>query len=250
MAKRIHFNGAKSTNLVGILESPHERTSRIVVIAHGFTSNKDRGRFIQLSKSLAQSGIACFRFDFGGSGESDDRHICMKDEVEDLKSAIELVKSKGFSHIGLLGESLGGLIVLEVYPDEHVNSIVLWAPSLQSRDIFEELSKEEQSELKQNGYFSRTKFGRKLRVSKDYLEEKKNIRTDEILSRINLPVLIIHGSADQTVPLNNSKLAITKLPQGSKLEIIEGWEHGDENMEECMDQIIPLTVKWFVQNLK
>lgn len=249
MKKGINFKGAKNTNLIGVLETPNMEVSKIVIVAHGFTSNKDRGRFIKLSKSLAQSGIACFRFDFGGSGESDDRHICLQDEIEDLKSAIELVKSKGFSHIGLMGESLGGLVSLEAYNSKSISSIVLWAPAIMPRDLKPELSPEQKNELESKGYCSREKDGRIFKISRKYLEEKKNIQTDEILGRIDIPVLIIHGSADQTVPLSDSKFAITKLPQGTKLEIIEGWKHGDENMEKMMGVIIPLTINWFLEAL-
>jgi alpha/beta superfamily hydrolase len=49
------------------------------------------------------------RFDFGGCGQSADRPIELRGQIEDLKAAIAFMKSEGYEKLGLLGYSMGGL---------------------------------------------------------------------------------------------------------------------------------------------
>jgi non-heme chloroperoxidase len=48
----------------------------------------------------------------------------------------------------------------------------------------------------------------------------------EDLKRIDVPTLILHGDADQIVPINDSALLSTALVKGSTLKVISGAPHG------------------------
>ena len=62
--------------------------------------------------------------------------------------------------------------------------------------------------------------------------------------------MIVHGTADDLIPIKDSEEAVELLPAGSKLEVIDNWEHGDHKMDESMDIIIPKTVHWFKKHLR
>jgi non-heme chloroperoxidase len=48
----------------------------------------------------------------------------------------------------------------------------------------------------------------------------------EDLKKIDVPTLILHGDADQIVPIDDSALLSSKLVRNSTLEIIPGGPHG------------------------
>lgn len=244
--KKINFQNPKGKRLVGVLHSPKEKTDKIVIICHGFTANKDRDRLVKIGDVYAENGIAALRFDFGGSGESYDTAISIGDQVDDLKSAIEFVKSKGYKNIGLQGESLGGLIAILVNSQD-VKTMVLWAPVTKGKDKIEILSEEKltEKELEEKGYFIKKKDSREFKIPRKYFEERVKINQKELLLRIKCPVLILHGDKDDTVPLEHSKEAV-KILQDARLEIING---GGHKLDEKIDVVSSFSVNWFKKHL-
>jgi len=192
-------------------------------------------------------------FDFSGSGESDDDSLTVGKQVDDLNCAIKYVSDKGFKKIGLLGLSLGGLICLKVYsPDKNIKTMVLWAPVTAKKENYAEkkFTPEQLQELKEKGYVTRIRekgIRKRIIIDKQMTYDREAVNQKEILSRIDCPVLIIHGNKDESVPLEDSKSAIQYLNPESKLEIIEGANH---DFTEQLDAFITLSTNWFKQYLK
>jgi alpha-beta hydrolase superfamily lysophospholipase len=244
--QKVNFQNSEGLNLFGALHTPEETTNSAVIISHAFTASKDRKRLVETAEALANNGITAFRIDFGGCGESDEREITIKNQVDDLKSAISYLKNKGYDRIGLLGESLGGITSILAY-DESISTMVLWAPVTKSK-IPTLIQKEEiKEELNEEGYIIFHKEGREFKIPKEYLEERLNVNTKEILQKIKCPVLIIHGDADPTLPISDSKEAMQFLSQESQLEIVKSKEH---IMDNVLGVVIPKTVSWFNRYLK
>ncbi|MBI3358194.1 MAG: hypothetical protein HY037_01185 [Nitrospirae bacterium] len=72
-----------------VLTQPSEKTKRIVLLIHGFMSNKDSDSNLELTKRLLTKGIATVRLDLFGHGESDGGT-----QVEILLSAASAVHLK------------------------------------------------------------------------------------------------------------------------------------------------------------
>jgi len=240
MEEKINFKNARGLNLVGVLYPSENK--KIVILVHGWCSNKDRERFLKLSDKVHESGFAFLRFDQSSSGESEGDEVTVDNLIDDARSAIEFVKSKGYGEIGLIGESLGGLTTSSIL-DDAIKARVLYGPVTASRT--HDLDKY-MSELNEKGFFIRHKNNREFKIPFRYFEERRAVDQEKLLSKINLPVLILHGSEDDIVPLENSKEAIKFLPKGSKLEIIDGAGH---DLEEGYDLVVDLTVDWFSENL-
>lgn len=246
MQERVEFTNTKGNKLVGVLHTPKEKTSKIVVIAHGFCANKDRERLIQIGETYSENNIAAFRFDFSGSGESDEDEITVENQIDDLKSAIAYVKSLRYEDIGIQGESLGGLVALEVWNSE-VKTMVLWAPVTNSKDKLKEVLVQEklsEEELNEKGYVLKKKDGREFKVPKKYFQERLEVSQEELLGNIRCPVLILHGDKDDCVDLEDSKQAMDHLENG-ELNIIEGAGHILDVRHETFD----LTLDWFKKHL-
>ena len=244
--ERVTFKNQKRLNLMGVLY-PSD-LGKAVVISHGFAANKGRERMVRLSETLSKENFGVLRFDFGGCGESDEREITVKNQVDDLRSAINFMREKGYNSIGLLGESLGGLTTVLAY-DENIKTLILWAPVTKSKTPTIIKNEELGQQLDRDGFIIYKKDGRNFKIPKEYLEERRNVNQKEIMSKIKCPVLIIHGSVDDVAPIGDSKEALKFLSKDSKLEIIEGAPHQYYRKKEHMDKILNLSLNWFKQHL-
>ncbi len=245
MEKRIVFQNSRGLNLVGVLHLPEGKTNAAIIISHGFAANKDRPRLVALAETLSKNGFVALRFDFSGCGESDGDKITLKNQVDDLRSAINYMRKKGYTNIGLLGESLGALVSI-LACDNEIKTLVLWAPVTKSKVPAMFQKEELRRELNERGFIIYQKDGKRFIVPKEYLEERKSVNQREILSKIRIPVLIIHGNKDNVVPLEHSKEAMKFLPENSKLEIIKDANH---KLDDKMDVVISLSVNWFKEHL-
>lgn len=112
MEDKIFFNNSKGDKLCGVLLNPtNDRNQPMIVLAHGFSTNKNSGTYTILTERLAKYKISTFRFDFYGHGESEGEfeNITVSEAVDDILQAIEYLKSKGYKKIGLMGSSFGGI---------------------------------------------------------------------------------------------------------------------------------------------
>jgi pimeloyl-ACP methyl ester carboxylesterase len=74
------------------------------------------------------------------------------------------------------------------------------------------------------------------------LKERESVNQKELLKNIDCPVLIIQGSQDTSVPVQDSENAIKLLSKESKLEIVIDADHDFTNH---IDKMVELTKDWF-----
>ena len=80
----------------------------MVVLMHGFMSNKGMHPMPMLAKALASVGIASIRFDFNAHGQSEGEFIDMTlaNEVADAKAVVEYVHTLPYvTDVALMGHS-------------------------------------------------------------------------------------------------------------------------------------------------
>ncbi len=248
--ERVIFKNSRNQSLVGNLYT--SKSKSIIIIVHALANDKsERGKLDKVAESLNKSGYNVLAFDFSGCGESDDDTLTIGKQVDDLRSAIEFSKSKGYNRIGLFGHSIGSLVSLKCYNQE-INTMVLWSPVTNkvkyARD--EKFSKEQLQELKEKGYFTRTRknaIRTTYLIDKQMLIDRETVNQKELLKNVNCAVLIIQGTEDTSVPLEDSKQAIELLSKNSQLELVEGADH---DFKEHIDILVRLTNNWFNKHLK
>ena len=196
-------NFRSDINLVGMLHSPNHKTYTAIIISHGFAANKERQRLVELAKESTRRGIAALRFDFGGSGDSNDREISLRKQTADLSAAISFLKNLGYRKIGLVGESAGALTSILSW-DERIFAMVLWAPITTAKIPSLVKKKEIRHSIEKDGYIKFQKDGRVFIVPNHYLQERQSVNQIQILSRIKSPVLVIQGDNVETVSIEES----------------------------------------------
>ncbi len=245
--ERVTFKNSRNLTLVGNLYP--SISNSIILMCHGFTSNKySKGRFEKLATAFNECGFAALAFDFSGCGESDDDSLTIEKEVDDLKSAILYVKSKGYEKIALYGHSLGTLICLKSYIPEIITMVLSGALTGPMKYNWNEFfTKEQMQELKEKGYITENtseEVRETIIIDRKILEGFELINQEELLKKVKCPILLIHGNNDEEEKLayERSKTAIKLLSTDSRLEVINGANH---NFLEYFDIVIKLAVDWF-----
>lgn len=245
---KIRFQNARGLTLVGNFHKVS--LEKVVIMCHGFTGDKSEwGWFDQVAQSLYETGFSVLAFDFSGCGESDDDSLAVHKQVSDLASAIEWVQSQGFTAIGVLGHSLGGLVALRAHHPA-IKSLVLTAPVTDKKeDYATKFTDEQREELASTGIITKTRdkgVRRTFIIDKQMIIDRSTLDQDELLQDMRLPALIVHGDEDDVVPLAWSQSAIQKMPSGSDLHVIHGAGH---DFAGHLDAVIAHTKAWFLQTL-
>lgn len=247
--RKIVFQNSRKLKIVGNYYTVY--SDKIVILAHGFTNDKSsNGRFDLLSEALNESGYDALAIDFSGSGESDDAPLTIENQVDDLKEAVEFVATKGYSKIVFFGNSYGSVSCLMNYEDR-INTMVLTGALTDQMhyEWHEYFSKAQLNSLEQKGYFF-TEDKRPHQITCQTLKDYELIDQEQLLSRVNCPVLIIHGNSEEDLEelmlLERSRRGMEFLSENSILEVIEDGKHGFRNK---WDEVISLTIKWLEKYL-
>ncbi len=239
MVKKIAIKTKKGT-IRGSLHYSGNKNNLLLILLHGFTSNKDGpyGLYKKLALELTKNNLNVFRFDFLCSGESDGqlKDMSIKQELEDFEIVLTWLKRRGFSNIGVVGESLGGTIAILGYK-EYFKKLILINPAINlvTSALRQPLNFRLKNLTKIKSFIKQWGFNN----IPPFIKEIFKIRLTPYIRKLTIPVLIIHGTADTYVPLRQSYSLIKKLPNGSVLEIIKGENHGlIKNQNLAIDKII------------
>lgn len=242
-----------------------------VLICHGFKGFAHWGFFPYLATTLAQDGLTAITFDFSGSGIGPDRESFTEPgafagntfsrELEDLDIVEDFARRKKWidGKFGIFGHSRGGGmgILFAAAEGSNVNSLVTWsAISFPSR-----WSPEDVLTWRKRGYAEiiNSRTGQVMRLETDLLDDvelhgKTKLNIEAAAGKIKVPWLIVHGTADETVPSSEAE-HLHSLSKGvSTLRLIEGANHSFD-AKHPLDEIPPVlekvvleTVKFFVRN--
>jgi alpha-beta hydrolase superfamily lysophospholipase len=228
-------------NIVGVLHWPKTQTTSCIITAHGLLSNKDSVKYLTLAKGLQERGIATFRFDFRGCGESGGRleysHITNREN--DLKAVTEHMTQKmGFQNIGLFGSSMGGFVsYLMPSSIKQVKAMVTLAAPISMAELFNTrdiASAYAQYEI--DGIIFKNDF------ITDVLQ--CGTLSKELLNSIDCPVLIFHGTMDGLVPISHAERLFENIKGQKLLKIIKFGDHIFSNPYH-LEEIIRTSIDWF-----
>jgi len=230
MKEKVFFENSTGVKLCGILSGKTpDPAVPAVLMCHGFTTSKDGRTYVGLEERLNAGGLAVFRFDFFGHGESEGRFedITISEAVDDVLSAHRFLGQKGSGRIGLFGSSFGGMAAIIAAAElPHLVFLALKSPVsdylglLIARDHGREIQ-----DWKKEGSIEVTASdGGTLRLNYGFFEDARRIEGYALALKIKAPTLIVHGDRDETVPLEQS-LKLQKAIPGSRLEVISGADH-------------------------
>jgi len=219
---------------------PGQNKGQIIIMVHGVDANRVDASIgtLEIASGLVAHGFSVLMFDLRGHGESDGNMVSGGYyEKRDLEGAANFAKERGFTHIGVLGFSLGAVTsILAAAEDQDIDAVV-------SDSSFADLT-----DIMKSEFSKRTKapqfllnpllFMIKIMYRVDFNAVKPVECVGQIAPR---PVFFIHGEADDGIPFKHAlKLWEASHNPQAELWIVPGAGHTrayKTNPEEYMSRV-------------
>ena len=215
--------------LSGVLHLPDHEPLAVVIGCHGLMADKKSPKQIELARGCTAIGMAYFRFDHRGCGDSEgifENVTTLENRTSDLMAAVDSVSHALEKNmpIGLFGSSLGGTVCLKAAHHISPFSMVTLAAPVQSRSI--QLPDDSPGSLK-----------------KELAENRLVFNVSAAIGSLH-HILIVHGSNDETVDIENAH-RIYRLARDPKAQLI--LKDGDHRISSKAHQerFLRKTVQWF-----
>jgi alpha-beta hydrolase superfamily lysophospholipase len=195
-------------------------------------SSSDSPKQIELARRCNAFGIAFFRFDHRGCGQSQGdfaKVTSLSARSRDLLAAVRLMRENvdTGNRVGLFGSSMGGATCLSAAAEARVESLVTFAAPVRSRSI--------------NGTIETQHHPDGAPSQLDKLDLEFDI--SDKLADIH-HILIFHGEADNVVPFSDALEIYRKARNPKKLIRQPGGDHLMSNQTH-QKQFIRQAALWF-----
>lgn len=220
----------------------------IVVFCHGYKGFKDWGCWDLVAEKFAESDFFFVKFNFSHNGGTVEQPIDFPDldafgqnnyikELDDLQSVLDWI-TKGSnvyqehidtSKIVLIGHSRGGgIVTLKTAEDPRIQKLITWAGVSDFESRFPngealELWKKEGVMYVQNGR-TKQQMPHQFQFYTSFIQNKERLTISEAAKKLSVPFLIIHGTGDPTVSVNEAK-NLHQWGDGSELFLIQEADH-------------------------
>lgn len=204
--ERLRFAGSQSAELAAILNTPDEGApAAFALFAHCFTCSKDFTAIVNISKALVAKGIAVFRFDFTGLGESEGEfaETTLSSNVEDLVAAADYMNREFSGPKILIGHSFGGAAIIQAagkigscravatiaapYDPTHIADLLDLDKKFESADTIDVAI-----------------AGRTFQLRRQFLDDIRDEKMKGAIGQLGKPLLIFHSPLDNTVGIDNA----------------------------------------------
>lgn len=234
--------------LADIFYVPSNRPKPVVIFSHGFKGFKDWGAYNIVAGKFAEAGFVFVKFNFSHNGTTIENPLEFVDlkafgndnlsiEMDDLGVVIDWVFSPLFpvsnteadtGHLYLMGHSRGGGIsILKSKEDNRVKKLCTWGSV---NEFSKYWSKEELEKIKREGvvYVGNSRTGQQMPIKwqmyENYFANLNRLFVPDAVKQINIPFLIVHGTKDETIPVE-AAVEMNRWNKKSKLLLIENSNH-------------------------
>jgi len=206
VSQKIQFKGHDGHTLSARLDLPAGAYRAIALFAHCFTCSKDILAARNIASELTRRGIGVFRFDFTGLGSSEGEfaNTNFSSNVQDLRLAIDYLRTHFEAPSILIGHSLGGAAVLSIAGevDEVLAVATIGAPA-NAAHVLEAFAADLPA-IADAGEAKVFLAGREFTIQKQFVDDLQNDQLKDKVARMRTPLLVLHAPGDQTVGINNA----------------------------------------------
>lgn len=217
---------------------PGNRADALVILAHGVTGNKDRPHLVALADGLATHGWPCLRISFSGNGGSEGRFqdSCITKEIGDLQAVLDAVPDT--AQVAYIGHSMGGAVgVLTAARDLRIRALISLAGMTHTADF---VQREFSDVTPDEGFMWEDE---NCPLSQTYVNDLRLIGdTLSAAEAVTQPWLLIHGEADDVVPIQDSRDAFEAATSVKEFLPIPGAGHSFD--EATYPQLVEAVDQW------
>ena len=194
--------------LSGSLELPAGAVRGAALYAHCFTCTRQSLAAVEISRALAEEGIAALRFDFTGLGGSggDFGSAGFASDIEDLIEVAAFLAERFGEGLLLVGHSLGGRPGIGSRDDDARERVAAIATISAPADVphvlgnirgdLEAIERDGQGEVKIGG--------RRYHLSREFLHRIEATDLLAEVAKLRVPLLICHSPTDAVVGIDNA----------------------------------------------
>lgn len=235
---RVEFRSLDGLRLVGDVVVPDAAPGVGALLVHGRgVTRHESGFFDRIAEGLAAAGIASFRFDLRGHGESEgtQEDVTLAGLLNDVRAGFEVLRAEtGVVTTSLVGQSFSGGICAYYAAKRpaEVDRLVMLCPRIDYKArtidgrpywVDDHLDDEHADLLTRDGFLQ---YSTSFRHGRAFLNEVFWLQPHTALGEVVAPTLLVHGDADTQVPIGPSYDAVKELNEQSRLMVVEGAGHG------------------------
>lgn len=193
---------------------------QVILMLHGHGSNRDH--FVAHSDYLIEAGYGLLSIDFRNSGDSDGNITSMGyHEIKDARAAYDfLLTQDDIQQIVIMGNSMGGAVASQLMQEVDADGLIIDA-------TFADFASIVRNGVIERGYPA-TPITEILVTMAGALSQADwvSLRPIDYLASVDKPMLLLHGTDDSTIPIENAYRMIESNAQ-IKLVEFEGGEHSN-----------------------
>jgi esterase/lipase len=211
----------------------------VCILAHGFMGSKHRPYIKTLSERLSKYSDI-ITFDFRGHGDSLGVFNGL-DEFYDIKAVVEYARNCGYKKIVVVGFSLGGIEgIYEAAKFHNIDALVTVSTPANAEII--------EFTAKWLFWLLTNQFGRMVLQPWVRLDNTPEFpKPVTVIDQVSpIPLLIIQGTEDILVDIEQAEILYEKAKEPKDLVILEGMGHPPKLTEEFHDTV----EKWLEELLK
>lgn len=224
MEKRLTFTAPNGVRLTGVLHLPAGPAVTGVILCHGMLAHKDGPKHVGLASRMAERGHLALRFDFSGRGESpgDLLGLTFTRQVVECEAALGELRRHGATTIALAGSSMGGAVAILIATRGEISALATIA-AIGRTDLLPERVAGEKGVAAWKRRGSLRFEG--VPVGFSLVEDARQIDLLAAAANIRCPWLILHGDADEVIPVSDAHELHEAAGKRALLEIVPGADH-------------------------
>jgi len=205
--EKVAFTGSRGHELAARLDLPDGDVKAYGLFAHCFSCSKDLSAVNRISRALNEDGIAVFRFDFTGLGQSEGNfsNTNFTSNVNDILAAADYMRNELSAPSVMMGHSLGGAATfLAANRVPEVRAVATIGAPANAVNVLKQFG-DDIATIEKEGEADVLLGGRPFVIKKQFVDDARSQDLLAEVATLKKPLLVMHSPIDDTVDIDHAR---------------------------------------------